>query len=132
VFGSPSVVEIIFNHVHNLGKKFHVVGADSRPNVEGQRLLRRLDANGIICTYTHINVVSYIMPQVTRVFLGAASVLSNGTLYSRVGIASVAKVAHAFEVPVLVCCEAYKFREWSQLDSICFNELGMILLPFVL
>ncbi|KAK8339586.1 hypothetical protein V6Z12_A08G044000 [Gossypium hirsutum] len=45
-------------------------------------------------------------------------------VYSRVGTACVAMVAHAFRVPVLVCCEAYKFHERVQLDSICFNELG--------
>ncbi|KAK0584594.1 hypothetical protein LWI29_015763 [Acer saccharum] len=45
-------------------------------------------------------------------------------LYSRVGTACVAMVAHAFRVPVLVCCEAYKFHERVQLDSICSNELG--------
>ncbi|XP_021296698.1 translation initiation factor eIF-2B subunit delta isoform X2 [Herrania umbratica] len=45
-------------------------------------------------------------------------------LYSRVGTACVAMVAHALHVPVLVCCEAYKFHERVQLDSICSNELG--------
>ncbi|WVZ82632.1 hypothetical protein U9M48_029878 [Paspalum notatum var. saurae] len=91
---------------------------------DGQGLLRRLVAKGISCTYTHINAVSYIMHGATRVFLGTSSVLSNGTVYSRAGTASVAMVAHAFGVPVLVCCEAYKFHERVQLDSICFNELG--------
>ncbi|XP_012699802.1 translation initiation factor eIF-2B subunit delta [Setaria italica] len=123
-YGSPSVVEMIFDHAHELGKKFRVVVVDSRPNLEGQGLLRRLVAKGISCTYTHINAVSYIMHEATRVFLGASSVLSNGTVYSRVGTASVAMVAHAFGVPVLMCCEAYKFHERVQLDSICFNELG--------
>nr|CAB3462651.1 unnamed protein product [Digitaria exilis] len=123
-YGSPSVVEMIFDHAHDLGKKFRVVVVDSRPNLEGQVLLRRLVAKGISCTYIHINAVSYIMHEVTRVFLGASSVLSNGTVYSRVGTASVAMVAHAFGVPVLICCEAYKFHERVQLDSICFNELG--------
>ncbi|KAL5681683.1 hypothetical protein ACJX0J_008068, partial [Zea mays] len=123
-FGSASVVEMIFDNAHELGKKFRVVVVDSRPNHEGQGLLRRLVAKGISCTYTHINAVSYIMHEVTRVFLGASSVLSNGTVYSRVGTALVAMVAHAFGVPVLVCCEAYKFHERVQLDSICFNELG--------
>ena len=33
-------------------------------------------------------------------------------------------IAHSFRVPVLVCCEAYKFSERVQLDSICSNELG--------
>lgn len=123
-YGSSSAVELILLHAHEVGKKFRVVIVDSRPKLEGQLLLRRLIARGLNCTYTHINAVSYIMHEVTRVFLGAASILSNGTVYSRVGTASIAMVAHAFHVPVLVCCEAYKFHERVQLDSICFNELG--------
>ncbi|KAK9683254.1 hypothetical protein RND81_10G126700 [Saponaria officinalis] len=123
-YGSSSAVEMILLHAHEIGKQFRVVIVDSRPKLEGQLLLRRLVAKGLNCTYTHINAVSYVMHEVTRVFLGAASILSNGTLYSRVGTASVAMVAHAFHVPVLVCCEAYKFHERVQLDSICFNELG--------
>ncbi|ONI09074.1 hypothetical protein PRUPE_5G216300 [Prunus persica] len=123
-YGSSCVVEMILLYAHELGKQFRVVVVDSRPKLEGQALLRRLVAKGLSCTYTHINAVSYIMHEVTRVFLGAASVLSNGTVYSRVGTACVAMVAHAFCVPVLICCEAYKFHERVQLDSICSNELG--------
>ncbi|KAK3225612.1 hypothetical protein Dsin_005474 [Dipteronia sinensis] len=123
-YGSSCVVEMIMLHAHELGKQFRVVVVDSRPKLEGQALLRRLVAKGLSCTYTHLNAVSYIMHEVTRVFLGASSVLSNGTAYSRVGTACVAMVAHAFRVPVLICCEAYKFHERVQLDSICSNELG--------
>lgn len=123
-YASSSVVEMILLSAHELGKKFRVVIVDSRPKLEGQSLLRRLLVKGLRCTYTHINAVSYIMHEVTRVFLGASSVFANGTLYSRVGTACVAMVAHAFGVPVLVCCEAYKFHERVQLDSICSNELG--------
>ncbi|XP_031485954.1 uncharacterized protein LOC116254610 isoform X1 [Nymphaea colorata] len=123
-YGSACVVEMIIEYAHELGKKFRVVVVDSRPKHEGQKLLRRLLAKGISCTYTHINAISYVMHEVTRVFLGAASVLSNGIVYSRVGTACVAMVAHAFRVPVLICCEAYKFHERVQLDSICSNELG--------
>ncbi|KAL3833429.1 hypothetical protein ACJIZ3_008165 [Penstemon smallii] len=123
-YASSSAVEMILVHAHELGKQFRVVIVDSRPKLEGQKLLRRLVGKGINCTYTHINAVSYIMHEVTRVFLGAASVLSNGTVYSRVGTASVAMVANQFHVPVLFCCEAYKFHERVQLDSICSNELG--------
>ncbi|KAE9590280.1 hypothetical protein Lalb_Chr21g0317951 [Lupinus albus] len=123
-FGSSSAVEMLLLHAHELGKQFRVVIVDSRPKLRGKLLLRRLVEKGLSCTYTHINAVSYIMHEVTRVFLGAASVLSNGTVYSRVGTASVAMVAHTFRVPVIVCCEAYKFHERVQLDSICSNELG--------
>ncbi|KAI3462822.1 hypothetical protein Pfo_019485 [Paulownia fortunei] len=123
-YASSSAVEMILLHAHELGKQFRVVIVDSRPKLEGQMLLRRLVGKGISCTYTHINAVSYVMHEVTRVFLGASSVLSNGTVYSRVGTACVAMVAHQYRVPVLICCEAYKFHERVQLDSICSNELG--------
>ncbi|KAJ4839517.1 hypothetical protein Tsubulata_047359 [Turnera subulata] len=123
-YGSSCVVEMILLYAHELGHQFRVVIVDSRPKLEGQALLRRLVAKGLNCTYTHINALSYVMHEVTRVFLGASSVLSNGTVYSRVGTASVTMVAHASRVPVLICCEAYKFHERVQLDSICSNELG--------
>ncbi|KAJ6960924.1 translation initiation factor eIF-2B [Populus alba x Populus x berolinensis] len=98
-YGSPSAVEMVLLHAHELGKQFRVVVVDSRPKLEGQLLLHRLVGKGI-------------------------NFLSNGTVYSRVGTACVAMVAHAFRVPVLVCCEAYKFHERVQLDSLCSNELG--------
>ncbi|KOM33110.1 hypothetical protein LR48_Vigan01g266600 [Vigna angularis] len=123
-YGLSCVVEMILLYAHELGKKFRVVVVDSQPRLEGQALLRRLVAKGLSCTYTHINAVSYIMHEVTRVLLGASAVLSNGTVYSRVGTSCVAMVAHAFRVPVLICCEAYKFHERVLLDSICSNELG--------
>uniref|UniRef100_A0A7C9DAV3 Translation initiation factor eIF2B subunit delta n=2 Tax=Opuntia streptacantha TaxID=393608 RepID=A0A7C9DAV3_OPUST len=122
-YGASSIVEMVLVHAYELGRQFRVVIVDSRPKFEGQAMLRRLVTKGLSCTYTHINAISYVMHEVTRVFLGAASVFSNGTVYSRVGTACVAMVAHAFRVPVLVCCEAYKFHERVQLDSICTNEL---------
>ncbi|KAJ8752355.1 hypothetical protein K2173_003991 [Erythroxylum novogranatense] len=123
-YGSSYIVEMIFLYALELKKHFRVIVVDSRPIFEGQALVRRLVAKGLRCSYTHVNAVSYIMREVTHVFLGASSVLANGTVYSRVGTACVAMVAHAFRVPVLICCEAYKFHERVQLDSICSNELG--------
>jgi len=124
-YGSSSAVEMILLRAYELGKQFRVVVVDSRPSLKGKLLLRRLVEKGLTCTYTHINAVSFIMHEVTRVFLGTSSVLSNGTVYSGVGTACVAMVAHAFHVPVIVCCEAFKLHERVQLDSICSNELGM-------
>ncbi|KAI3686605.1 hypothetical protein L1987_80285 [Smallanthus sonchifolius] len=123
-YGSSSLIEMIILRAHELRRQFRVVIVDSRPNLEGQQLLRKLVEKGLSCTYTHINAVSYVMHEATKIFLGAASVLSNGTVYSTVGTACIAMVAHAYHVPVLVCCESYKFHERVQLDSICSNELG--------
>lgn len=43
---------------------------------------------------------------------------------SRVGTAQLALVARAHNVPVLVCCETYKFCERVQTDAFVSNELG--------
>ncbi|KAG2483997.1 hypothetical protein HYH03_017164 [Edaphochlamys debaryana] len=106
------------------GKSFRVVVADSRPETEGRATLARLMAAGIPCTYIHMNALSYIIREVTKVFLGAAAVLSNGTVLSRAGTAAVAMMAHAHSKPVMICCETHKFNERVQLDSITHNELG--------
>ena len=45
----------------------------------------------------------------TKVLLGAAAVMSNGTVVSRVGSAAVAMAAHAWGCPVIICCETHKF-----------------------
>lgn len=44
-----------------------------------------------------------------QVLMGAASVNSNGTVVSRIGSAAVAMMADAAGVPVIICCETYKF-----------------------
>lgn len=120
---SSSVLKTI-QRAHQRGCRFRVIVVDSRPHFEGKKLVSRLADAGVSCTYAYITSLSYIMPQVTSVFLGAASALANGTVVSRVGSASVAVTASAFNIPVVVCCETYKFSHRVQLDAITHNELG--------
>ena len=61
---------------------------------------------------------------VTRVLLGASSLLSNGAMLGPAGTAMVAALAKAQQIPVIVAAESYKFSEKVQLDSIVYNELG--------
>ena len=65
-----------------------------------------------------------IAVKVSKVFLGAHALLANGYVKSRVGSSIIAMVAHASNVPVLVCCETYKFCERVQTDSFVSNELS--------
>jgi len=67
------------------------------------------------------------MLQVTKVFLGAHALLANGFVTSRIGSSQVALVARAYNIPVLVCCETYKFCDRVQTDSFVFNELGKLI-----
>jgi translation initiation factor eIF-2B subunit delta len=104
--------------------KFRVIVVDSRPDFEGQQMLESLTMQGINCTYVLINSLSFVMPEVTKVILGAHALLANGTVMSRVGTAQVCLIANAFNVPVMVCCETHKFSERVQTDSFVYNEIG--------
>ncbi|KAM3932232.1 translation initiation factor eIF2B subunit delta isoform 2-T2 [Leptodactylus fuscus] len=123
VYGCSSLVTFTLCEAHNSGKRFRVIVVDSRPRLEGRETLRRLVNCGIHCTYIMITAISYILPEVSKVFLGAHALLANGYVMSRVGTSQIALIAKAHNVPVLVCCETYKFCEKVQTDSFVSNEL---------
>jgi len=123
-YSCSSLIVKIFKDAYNDGKMFRVVIVDSRPRFEGREAVRKLTNAGIRCSYVLINAVSYTIKEVTKVFLGAHALLSNGYVMSRIGSSIIAMVAKANNVPVLVCCETYKFCERVQTDAFVFNELG--------
>ncbi|XP_031656307.1 translation initiation factor eIF2B subunit delta isoform X5 [Oncorhynchus kisutch] len=118
-----SLVNNILCEAFEKSRKFRVIVVDSRPRLEGREALRRLVQRGISCTYVLISALSYILPEVSKVFLGAHALLANGYVMSRVGTSQIALVARTYNVPVLVCCETYKFCERVQTDSFVSNEL---------
>jgi len=124
IYGFSSLIIKVLKDAHADGKQFQVVVVDSRPKFEGRECIRRLSAIGIKCSYILTNAVSYIMKEISTVFLGAHALLANGYVMSRVGTSMVAMVAKSYNVPVLVCCETYKFCERVQTDAFVFNELG--------
>ena len=124
----PTIETTLLQALHK-GIDFRVVVVDARPHVsklavQGKQLLRRLASEGLKCTYVDLSAVSYVMQSVTKVLLGAESMLSNGVAMGYSGTATIALVARAFNKPVLFCCESYKFSEKVQLDSIVSNEQG--------
>ncbi|KAG1890332.1 hypothetical protein F4604DRAFT_1876862 [Suillus subluteus] len=102
-----------------------VVVVDSRPMLEGKKLLSVLSATGIPCTYLLLPSIGSVITEVSTVLVGAHSLHSNGAVFSRAGTALVAMMAKQYSVPVVVCCETYKFAETVQLDSFTKNELDM-------
>lgn len=57
--------------------------------------------------------------------IGAHAMLTNGYVMASLGTSQIALVAQAFNVPVLVCCEALNFSERAHIDSFVFNEEGI-------
>ncbi|ELT88129.1 hypothetical protein CAPTEDRAFT_95426, partial [Capitella teleta] len=124
VYACSSLIRKVLCDAHETGMRFSVVVVDSRPKMEGREMLRRLVNSGIKCSYVLITAVSCVMKEATKVFLGAHALLANGYVMSRVGSSQLALVARAHNVPVLVCCETYKFYDRAHTDSFVFNELG--------
>ena len=57
--------------------------------------------------------------------------LSNGAMFSRAGTAMVAMMSKEAGIPVVCCCETYKFSDRIMLDSIVGNELGVSYLQWI-
>jgi len=123
-YSCSSVITKVLIDAKKRGVDFRVIVVDGRPKNEGLELLRRLSTADIAVTYIDLNFASHVINRVTKVFLGAAALLANGCVMSRVGSAQLALVAKCANKPVIVCCETYKFCERVQTDAIVSNELA--------
>jgi translation initiation factor eIF-2B subunit delta len=112
---------------------FFVWVVDAPPLWEGRQLIQQLQFWNIPCGYITLNALGLVMDQnqqtknkqVTKVFLGASALLTNGSVFGRAGTACVALLAQDYHIPVLVCCETYKIsNRVPLLESITHNELG--------
>jgi translation initiation factor eIF-2B subunit delta len=123
-FGNSQVISVLLETAKEQEKDCFVWVVDSRPLWEGKELLTKLEKAGISCGYINLNALTYVMSKVTKVFLGASALMSNGSIFGRVGTACVALLAQDHKIPVLVCCETYKISNRVQLESITYNEVG--------
>lgn len=123
-FAKSSVIERIFLEAKKAGKDFQVIIIDSRPLLEGKNLCSKLVINGIKCKYTLISGIYVALKTVTKVFMGSHAILNNGSSYARIGSAAIAMAASDKQIPVILCCETYKFVNRTQVDSLVMNEKG--------
>ena len=123
-FAKSSTIEQTLQEASRHGKRFKVIVADSRPLFEGKTLARRLASLGIEVQHCLLHAINHVIKDVTKAFLGAHAMTSNGRLYSRCGTALVAMTAKEAGIPVIVCCESVKFSDRVALDSIVMNEIA--------
>ncbi|KAF8901651.1 initiation factor 2 subunit family-domain-containing protein [Gymnopilus junonius] len=125
-YAKSSVVEKVLLAAHSERKKISVIIIDSKPLLEGKVLLKSLTSgpSPIPCTYALLPALPSLLNQVSMVLVGAHALFSNGAVYSRAGTAMVSMMAKARNVPVLVCCETYKFSDGVMVDGFSKNELA--------
>ncbi|THX80434.1 IF-2B-domain-containing protein [Aureobasidium pullulans] len=123
-YAKSSIVEKTLLRAWESGTRFKVIVVDSRPLFEGRNLVRRLANAGIPVTYLMAAAAAHALKDADLVLLGAHAMMANGRLYSRIGTASVAMLAHFRDIPVIVLCESIKFTDRVALDSIVLNEVA--------
>jgi len=123
-YGHSQVIQVLLKQQQQAAKRFRVIVVDSRPLLEGRKMLQELRQAGIECSYILLNALTYVLQDVTKVLMGASALMSDGSILGRVGTACVALAAHAQHIPVLICSETYKISNRVQLESITGNELG--------
>ena len=123
-FGNSFLIKHIFKEAKQCGKQFRVIVVDSNPRLDGKELVEFLHQLNINVTYVLISALSYVMKEVNKVLIEAHTLLANGYMISDMGSSQIALVAKSHNVPVLVCCETYKFSERVCTDSFVFNEAG--------
>ncbi|KAH8916630.1 IF-2B-domain-containing protein [Atractiella rhizophila] len=130
VYGRSSVIESVLLAAHRSGKRFSVIVVDSPLLHEGRTLLPRLLslAPAISVTYLLLPSVGSLLQSSTppTLFLsGAHTIFSNGSVMARSGTSLIASLVNKKGgIPVVFCCETYKFSEKVALESVVINELA--------
>ena len=123
-FAKSSIVLKTLLEAHAKGTRFRVIVVDSKPLFEGRKLAEELADHGLDVQYNLISAGAHAVKEASKVLVGAHAMMGNGRLYSRIGTAVVAMLAHDRDIPVIVCCESVKFTDRVALDSIVSNEVA--------
>lgn len=73
------------------------------------------------------SIESILRTAVDVLLLGTHALLGNGAMYGRAGTAMLAMMCKNYGIPVICCCETYKFSDRVMLDSIVSNEMSKFL-----
>ena len=120
-----STVKKIFEQISKT--RIEIIVTESRPGDEGKVLAAYLVELGFKPTYITEAQINLLMPDVTKVIVGADAVLSDGSVINKCGTSLMAMSAQYHGVPVYVCAEAFKQTgsteyELEQMDA---GELGL-------
>ena len=112
----------VIETAHRQGKKFRVYATETRPWRQGIVTVNRLAKAGIDVTLIVDSAVRSVMKFVTKVFVGADTITSHGTLVNKVGTSQVALAANESRVQFYVCSETYKFSPMTLFGDLVTIE----------
>lgn len=114
-----SVIKTAFRQ----GKRFRVYATESRPWRQGILTVNELAKEGIDITLIIDSAVRSVMKSVTKVFVGADTITSHGSLVNKIGTSQLALAANEARVQFYVCSETYKFSPMTLFgDMVTIEE----------
>ena len=105
------------------GKDIKVYATESRPWRQGILTVNDLSKGGADTTLIIDSAVRSVMSRVDRVFVGADTITSSGSLINKIGTSQVAVAANEARAEVNVCSETYKFSPKTMFgDTVTIEE----------
>ncbi|GAB1608154.1 translation initiation factor eIF-2B subunit alpha-like [Argonauta hians] len=98
-------------------KRFNVFVTESRPDESGRVLCDELKKANIAALLILDSAVSSVMSDVDLVLVGAESVVESGGIINKIGTFNIALAAKAFNKPVYVVAEFFKFARFFPLTQ---------------
>lgn len=98
-------------------KHFSVIVTEGRPDDAGFKTCKALSAAEIPTRMVLDSAMGFTMEKVDMVLVGAEGVVENGGIINKIGTYQLAVVAAAFNTPVYVAAESFKFARLFPLSQ---------------
>ena len=119
---SSAAIGVIAEAVRQ-GKDVKVYATESRPWRQGILTVNDLSKAGVDVTLIIDSAVRTVMSRVDRVFVGADTITSSGSLINKIGTSQVAMAARECRAEFNVCSETYKFSPKTMFgDTVTIEE----------
>ena len=119
---SSAAIGVIAEAVRQ-GKDIKVYATESRPWRQGILTVNDLSKAGVDVTLIIDSAVRTVMSRVDRVFVGADTITSSGSLINKIGTSQVAMAARECRAEFNVCSETYKFSPKTMFgDTVTIEE----------
>jgi translation initiation factor 2B subunit (eIF-2B alpha/beta/delta family) len=107
----------IFKKAYEQGKKFSIIGTESRPYCEGRALASTLVEIGIPYTIITDVALAYTLPRANYAFIGIDTLLSTGSIVNKMGTMYLALACRYHSKPLYGATSSFKFSPASLLGK---------------
>ncbi|MCS7109711.1 MAG: S-methyl-5-thioribose-1-phosphate isomerase [Candidatus Micrarchaeota archaeon] len=104
-------------------KRIKVYCTETRPLYQGHLTAKELSSAGVDVTLIVDSAVRYIMKEVDTVLVGADAIATDGSLYNKIGTATIATVAYDMKVPFYSATQIYKFDPLTKFGRMTEIEM---------